>query len=98
PAVLVQRGGGLVAAAEHRDLADTAEVTSVEAADHAGADYADAVDSVLRNWSSPRSASSYGSSRQSDPGSSESEKISRSKRPSQRSASRIGPNSTTPSP
>ena len=65
--VLVQRSGVLLAAAEHRDLGDAAEVAGEEAADHAGADYADAVDAVLRRASSPRRASSRGSSRQSDP-------------------------------
>ena len=76
-----------VAAAEHGHLGDAAEVPRVEAADHAGADYADALDTVLRSCSRPRTASSRGSSCQSEPGSSGSEKISRSRRPSQRSAS-----------
>ena len=70
--------GVLLTAAEHRDLGDAAEVAGEEAADHAGADYADAVDAVLRRASSPRRATSRGSSRQSDPSSSASEKISRS--------------------
>ena len=83
---------------EHRDLADAAEVAGEEAADRSRADYADALDTTLRSCCTPCVASSYGSSRQSDPSSSASEKISRSKKPSQRSASRIGPKSTTPSP
>ena len=76
--VLVQRPCVLLAATEHRHLADAAKVTGVEAADHAGADYADAVDSASLVRSIPRRASSRGSSRHSEPRSSGSEKISRS--------------------
>ena len=68
----------LLAPAEHGHVADAPEMPREEAADHAGADYADAVDSVLRKASTPRTASARGSSRHSDPGSSASEKISRS--------------------
>ena len=56
------------------------------------------VTTTRRSFSTPRAATSIGSCCQRDPGSSASEKISRSKRPSQRSASKIGPNSITPSP
>src|SRR5205085_3431742 len=77
-AVLVQRRGVLLAAAEHRDLGHPPQMAGEEAPDHAGADYADAVDNVLLSASRPRLASSRGSSCQSEPGSSASEKISRS--------------------
>ena len=77
-AVLVQRARVLVAAAEHGHLAHPPEVPREEAADHPGSDYADALDAILRKASTPRFASSRGSSCQSDPGSSASEKISRS--------------------
>jgi hypothetical protein len=50
-----------LAAAEHRDLGDAAEMAREEAADHAGADYADALDAVLRSASRPRRATSRGS-------------------------------------
>src|SRR5512133_989980 len=77
-ALIVERAGVLLPPREHRDLADAGEMAGVEAADHAGADYADALDTALRSRSTPREASSRGSSRQSDPSSSASEKISRS--------------------
>jgi hypothetical protein len=76
--VLVQGAGVLLAAAEDGDLADAREVAREEAADDPGTDYTDALDSVLRSASIPLSASSRGSSRQSESGSSGSEKISRS--------------------
>lgn len=77
-AVLVERPRVLLAAAEDADLADACQVAGVEAADDPAADYADALDSVLRIASIPRAASSRGSSFQSESGSSRSEKISRS--------------------
>src|SRR5207248_6105709 len=75
-AVRVQGLGVLIAARQDRDLGHAAEMSGEEAADHAGADYADALDSVLLSASIPRAASSRGSSRQSEPSSSASEKIS----------------------
>jgi hypothetical protein len=75
---LVQRARVLLAATEDGDVRHAAEVAREEAADHPGADYADALDTVLRRASSPRSDSSRGSSAHSEPGSSASEKISRS--------------------
>lgn len=76
--MLVQGARVLVAATQDRDVADAGEVRREEAADYTGADYADALDSVLRSASTPCAASARGSSCQSDPGSSGSEKISRS--------------------
>ena len=76
--VLAQGARVLLAAAEDGDLADAREVAREEAADDPGADYADALDSVLRSASIPLPASSRGSSCQSESGSSGSEKISRS--------------------
>ena len=95
---LVQGRGVLVAPAEDRGLADAAEMAREEAADDAGSDYADALDRTSRTRSTPRAASPRGSSRQRESGNSASEKISRSKNPFHCSASRIGPNSITPSP
>ena len=73
-ALVVQRPGVLVAAAEDGDLGDAGEVGGIEAADDASADYANALDSA----STPRRASSRGSPFHSESGSSGSEKISRS--------------------
>jgi hypothetical protein len=73
-AMLVERSGMLLAATEDGDVADAGEVPGLEAADHASADYANTVDSA----STPRRASSRGSSFHSESGSSGSEKISRS--------------------
>src|SRR5262249_45870382 len=48
-ALLVQRARVFLSPTDNRDLADSREVRREQAADHAGADYAEMLDSVLRN-------------------------------------------------
>src|ERR671931_625417 len=74
----VERRGVRLAAAQDRRLANAGEMPREQAADHAGADYADALDRTSRTRPTARAASSRGSSCHRDPGSAESEKISRS--------------------